>query len=59
LRAAERERERELGQLEWAAREKGRGKREFLSFSFFKKIFSNSFFKLSNFNQIRNHAFES
>jgi hypothetical protein len=25
----------------------------------FLKLFSNSFFKLSNFNQTRNHAFES
>jgi hypothetical protein len=46
LRAAERERERELGQLEWAAREKGRGKREVLSFSFFKKSFQ---IRFSNF----------
>jgi hypothetical protein len=29
----------------------------FLFFSF--KFFSNSFFKLSNFNQTENHAFES
>jgi hypothetical protein len=26
---------------------------------FLFKFFSNSFFKLSNFNQTRNHAFES
>jgi hypothetical protein len=40
---------------------KGKGEREERGFEFFffKKIFSNSFFKLSNFNQIRNHAFES
>jgi hypothetical protein len=47
-----------LGRLEWAARgkrERGEGK-GFLSF------FLNSFqiiFKLSNFSQTRNHAFES
>jgi hypothetical protein len=45
-----------MGRLEWAAREeRGEGK----GFLFFLKLFSNSFFKLSNFNQTRNYAFES
>jgi hypothetical protein len=40
---------------DWKRRERGEGERVF----FLKKLFSNSFFKLSNFNQTRNHAFES
>jgi hypothetical protein len=46
-----REREREVGRLS----QKREGER---GFPFFK-FFSNSFFKLSNFTQTRNHAFES
>jgi hypothetical protein len=52
----ERERE-EVGRLEWAAREERGEGREVWVFLF--KSFSKSFFKLSNFNQTRNHAFES
>jgi hypothetical protein len=51
--------EKKSGPGEWAAREgEGRGERG-KGFSFFLKFFSNSFFKLSNFTQTVNHAFES
>jgi hypothetical protein len=54
---ARRKRKEEVGQLEWAAREeRGEGRKVWV---FLFKSFSNSFFKLSNFNKNRNHAFES
>jgi hypothetical protein len=49
----EKRRGRELGRLEEKREERKKG------ISFLKKLFSNSFFKLSNFNQTRNHAFKS
>jgi hypothetical protein len=49
------EREREK---KWAVWKKEREEREKV-FSLFLKFFSNSFFKLSNFNQTEIHAFES
>jgi hypothetical protein len=58
LRAERKGREgRELGRLE----KKGerRGRREEKKVFFFLKLFSKSFFKLSNFNQTEIHAFES
>jgi hypothetical protein len=54
---AEEKREGEKNWAGWKRRERGEGVK---AFSFFKKIFSNSFFfKLSNFNQTEIHAFES
>jgi hypothetical protein len=50
-------RKREAGRGKWAAREE-REREGGLGFFLFK-FFSNSFFKLSNCNQTRNHAFES
>jgi hypothetical protein len=51
---AEEKREGEKNWAGWKRRERGEGVK---AFSFFKKIFSNSFF--SNFNQTEIHAFES
>jgi hypothetical protein len=45
---------KEMGRLE----EKGE-RREERDFLFLLNFFSNSFFKLSNFNQTENHAFET
>jgi hypothetical protein len=54
---AEEKREGEKNWAGWKRRERGEGVK---AFSFFKKIFSNSFFfKLSNFDQTEIHAFES
>jgi hypothetical protein len=54
-----RKKKRKAGRRKWAAREKGvreeRGFEFFLSNSFQIRFF----FKLSNFNQTTNHAFES
>jgi hypothetical protein len=51
------ERGRELGRRGGPQKGKGREERE-KGFSFFKTVFK-FIFKLSNFNQTRNHAFES
>jgi hypothetical protein len=56
LRAEKEKREGEGNWASWKRRERGERK-FFFSFSF--KFFSNSFFKLSNFNQTEIHAFES
>jgi hypothetical protein len=58
LWAAEKERER-VGPA--GVGRKGKGGREERGFEFFflKILFKFIFFKLSNFNQTRNHAFES
>jgi hypothetical protein len=42
-----------------AGPEEKRGEGERRGVFFFLKFFSNSFFKLSNFTQTRNHTFES
>jgi hypothetical protein len=48
---------RKTGRGKWAAREeRERGERKMI---FFKKTLFKFIFKLSNFNQTRNHAFES
>jgi hypothetical protein len=49
------EKEREVGRLSLKRKGERGEERGFL----FKKFFSNSFLKLSNFTQTRNHAFES
>jgi hypothetical protein len=50
--------EKREGEGNWASwKRRERGERKVFSFSF--KFFSNSFFKLSNFNQTEIHAFES
>jgi hypothetical protein len=49
--------EKKVGRLEKMGERRGR--KEERRFSLFLKLFSKSFFKLSNFNQTEIHAFES